>query len=283
MGENMGDGGNCAPKTEDISSFGRNRPQDKAHILDYDKLDTSTYNAARALPPETLIRWSEVIGRAAPPRRVERIVDAGCGTGRFIRLLAGLYPGARIVGLDPSRKMLAQAIEHANDRISVAAARAEAIPIVSRSADLILLSMVYHHLDNPFRCAAEFARLLTHAGVALIRTATRETNAQIDMFDLFPESRVIEDRRIPRRADIMDTFAAAGFRSAKLDTIEQLFAGTPAEYYNKISLRGLSSLQALPDDVFANRLADFKAHCDRLPSDTPIYEPVDLFEFRLEG
>lgn len=48
-----------------------------------------------------------------------RILDFGCGVGDTAHLLAGLYPGARIVGLDNSRRSLEYARRtYGTDRIS---------------------------------------------------------------------------------------------------------------------------------------------------------------------
>src|SRR6201998_713044 len=45
----------------------------------------------------------------------ERLLDVGCGDGYVTRRLAGLVPGGYVVGIDPSRGMLAEALR--GDRI----------------------------------------------------------------------------------------------------------------------------------------------------------------------
>src|SRR5207249_11645854 len=51
------------------------------------------------------------------------------------------------------------------------------------------------------------------------------------------------------------------------------------EYYRKISLHGLSSLQAISDGAFARGLAAFERHC-RAQGAGPVYEAVELFVVR---
>ncbi len=51
------------------------------------------------------------------------------------------------------------------------------------------------------------------------------------------------------------------------------------DWLRKISLRGLSSLQLLPDDVFARRLAELERYCRAAPA-APVWAPVDLFAFQ---
>jgi methylase of polypeptide subunit release factors len=42
-------------------------------------------------------------------RSGHRVLDIGCGTGTFAKLIKGLHPGVDIVGLDPDPKALARA------------------------------------------------------------------------------------------------------------------------------------------------------------------------------
>ena len=74
-------------------------------------------------------------------------------------------------------------------------------------------------------------------------------------------------------------FLAEGFGRAGHRIVRHLFARSYAEYHRKISLRGLSSLQAISDGAFARGLAAFERHC-RAQGAGPIYEPVELFVFR---
>ena len=52
-----------------------------------------------------------VVGRVAalPLRGDERVMDAGCGTGRVTAELLKLFPRGRVVGVDLSANMLEQA------------------------------------------------------------------------------------------------------------------------------------------------------------------------------
>lgn len=247
--------------------------------MDYDQFDNSQYDKARALPAETMAQWAEAIREAVPPSGIETVVDLGCGTGRFTQLLSGVYD-AEIVGVDPSQKMLAIAESLAGGRIRFLQGSAESIPLPDRCADLLFLSMVWHHIGDVEKAFAEFTRVLRRPGYVLLRAATQETNDLFLYHESFPEALETERRRMPARGELTRVFEAHGFRTIVQATIDQKFAGNPQEYYEKISLRGLSSLQALPDDLFLRRLAEFKKRCESLPTDHPIYEPVDLFAFQ---
>ena len=84
---------------------------------------------------------------------------------------------------------------------------------------------------------------------------------------------------MPSRDGLTRAFLTEGFGRAGHRIVRHLFARSYAEYHRKISLRGLSSLQAISDGAFARGLAAFERHC-RAQGAGPIYEPVELFVFR---
>lgn len=73
--------------------------------------------------------------------------------------------------------------------------------------------------------------------------------------------------------------AAAGFVPERQTTIEQEFARSPAEAYEKVRRRPFSVLRLIPDAAFAAGLARYEAHCRSAPL-TALREPLDLFVFR---
>src|SRR5215467_15828322 len=77
--------------------------------MNYDKTEIPTaYDKARALAPETVRLWQDLLSVHIDRAAVSLIIDLGCGTGRFSELLAGHF-SAQVIGIDPSLKMLDQA------------------------------------------------------------------------------------------------------------------------------------------------------------------------------
>jgi len=77
--------------------------------MDYDQSGiATTYDEARALTPARRRRWQCLLSAHVDGTAISLVVDLGCGTGRFSEMLAGAL-GARVIGLDPSEKMLDQA------------------------------------------------------------------------------------------------------------------------------------------------------------------------------
>src|SRR5207245_8606332 len=98
----------------------------------------------------------------------------GCGTGRFTEALRAGFE-ADVIGIDPSKKMLEQARSKPSDaRIRYEPGRGESIPVPDNSVDLIFMSMIFHHFDNPMLAARECRRVLRDRATAFLRAGSRE-------------------------------------------------------------------------------------------------------------
>lgn len=100
----------------------------------------------------------------------ERILDVGCGTGVLTRrALDGAGPSGSAVGIDPASKMIRVARETAaqiNSRAEFKVAAIEALPFADTSCDLVLSSLMLHHLppDTKRQGLAEVYRVLKPGG-----------------------------------------------------------------------------------------------------------------------
>jgi SAM-dependent methyltransferase len=246
--------------------------------MEYDRTPMpDVYRAARTLPPEALDVWRHAIRAMVPGSPVGRLVDLGCGTARFTRLLAEVL-NVPAVGVEPSLRMLGERDIHDPRVARFVAGAAEAIPLATASADLVFLSMVYHHL-RPEAALAEIRRVLRPGGHVMIRNATRDSLDGYAYFTFFPEALAIDRARMPSRHELIDACAAAGFTLRDHEIVRQRFAANHADYYGKIKLRAISSLQLISDDAFARGLRAFGAYCLSADPHEPIDEHVDLFLF----
>jgi len=246
--------------------------------VDYDSTPIpDLYVQARRLPAEAMQRWRHVLRDLLPPApSIRRVLDLGCGTGRFAEMLGDSYH-ATVVAIDPSLRMLAQRTRSTDRTAHFIAAHAESLPLGAGGIDLVFLSMVYHHL-RPTPAVAEIARVLSRNGHVFVRNPTRETVPEFEYMRFFPEALDLDLSRMPPRDGLVATFAAHGLEATAHQVVSHPFAASYTEYFAKISARAISSLQAISDEAFERGLAAFERHCRNTP-DRPIYEPVEVFLF----
>jgi len=148
-----------------------------------------TANAMRrqALPP-----LHEVF--AGRDQRELKLLDVGCGTGRFIDAVKQAWPRLPAFGLDLSEAYIREAKRHLArwswTRLIVA--NAEAIPFADNSQDAVTSTFVFHELPPEVRriVFAEFARVLKPGGrLVLLDSLQSGDEADYDgMLELFPQN-----------------------------------------------------------------------------------------------
>ena len=96
---------------------------------------------------EEVPRYEELqdeVARATEGGKVDRVLELGVGTGETSRRVLARHPGARLVGIDASAAMLAEAhLDGADLRVS----RLED-PLPEGLFDLVVSCLAVHHLDG---------------------------------------------------------------------------------------------------------------------------------------
>ncbi|MDQ2728222.1 MAG: methyltransferase domain-containing protein, partial [Actinomycetota bacterium] len=136
-----------------------------------------------------------------------RLADVGAGTGKLTRLLAGISSG-QIVAVEPMAGMRAQIVRQKTG-VSVVAAGAERLPLVTGSLDAVTVAQAFHWFDVA-RASAELARVLRPAGrLALVTNRPDRTSTwQADLWSTLQRY----ERLAPRPA------STRGWRQALDDT-----------------------------------------------------------------
>ncbi|MFC9557627.1 class I SAM-dependent methyltransferase [Rhodococcus sp. NPDC056960] len=99
----------------------------------------------------------------------DRVLDIGCGPGRFAGVLAErVGPSGRVVGVDPSRPMLDYASAHAGRRgnCDFRQDAAQALSLPDSSFDVVTSTFVMHHIPEDQRevALAHMFRVLRPGG-----------------------------------------------------------------------------------------------------------------------
>lgn len=109
-------------------------------------------------------RWSrrvaEVFVRWLAVPAGQRWVDVGCGTGALTQTALALADPAEIVGIDSSGGFLATARERTADpRAVFEVGDAQALPLPSGRADVVVSGLALNFVPDPARAAGEFVRV----------------------------------------------------------------------------------------------------------------------------
>ena len=123
-----------------------------------DEWDAGTYE--RVSEPQ--LEWGRRVVERIPVRGDERVLDAGCGTGRVTRVIAGRVPDGSVDAVDGSARMVEEARRRLADlapRVSVR--RQDLLELeVETPVDLIVSTATFHWiLDHDLLFARLFAAL----------------------------------------------------------------------------------------------------------------------------
>jgi ubiquinone/menaquinone biosynthesis C-methylase UbiE len=110
---------------------------------------------------------------AGRDQRQLRLLDIGCGTGRFLDFVKQAWPRLQIIGLDMSDAYVRHARRHLRrwSRTRFVVGKAEAIPFPDSSQDAVTSIFLFHELPPKVRRSAlrECARVLKPGGRLIIQ------------------------------------------------------------------------------------------------------------------
>jgi SAM-dependent methyltransferase len=246
--------------------------------VNYDKTNIpAVYDSGRDYSPKVLTGWLDVVSRLIPKDIVSEILDIGCGTGRYSAALAAHFD-ARVVAVDPSEKMLAEARKKVSERVRYERASAESLPLPDACVDVVFMSMVFHHFDNPDQAGRECRRVLRRGGAVCLRAATIDRIGTCPYVPLFPQSRAILNDVLQSQETIETIFANAGFYLVSHQLVRSEVAGNFHAYAEKLAFRADSILVQLSDQEFQTGLVALREHAATAPQE-PVIELVDFFVF----
>lgn len=248
--------------------------------MDYDKTDIpEAYNQGRDHGPAVLQQWMNVIAIHVDEKTVMNVLDLGCGTGRFSQALATRF-NAMVVGVDPSGRMLRQAINSLiSDRVFYVAGAAEALPLQANSIDLIFISMVFHHFKDSHLVAQECRRVLRENGRVFLRTGSLEKISMYPYVPFFPRSRTLLEEQLPALAFQCEVFESASFQTLFSGVVIQQIAPHYSAFADKLSVRADSILASLDDDEFEAGVRAVRSKAATMAIEAAVEEPVDFVVF----
>jgi trans-aconitate 2-methyltransferase len=125
--------------------------------------DASTYD--RVADP--MARWGAAVLERLPLRGDERVLDAGCGSGRVTELLAERLPDGQVIALDGSPSMVdaaRQRLARFGDRIEYVVADLGAPLPIEGELDAILSTATFHWVPDHDALFANLAAVTRPGG-----------------------------------------------------------------------------------------------------------------------
>ena len=128
--------------------------------------DARTYDQVS----DPMTRWGSTTLDRLPLRGDERVLDAGCGSGRVTEQLAGRLPGGHVIALDGSPAMVDAARERLapfGDRIEYVVADLGAALPIEGEVDAVLSTATFHWVADHDALFANLAAV-TRPGGSLV-------------------------------------------------------------------------------------------------------------------
>lgn len=118
----------------------------------------------RVADPQT--RWGLAVLDRLPLSGGERVMDAGCGTGRVTQNLLSRLPRGHVLALDGSGRMLAEARRRLDPARTdfVLADLSGTLPLADASLDAVFSTATFHWVLDHDRLFGEIARVLRPGG-----------------------------------------------------------------------------------------------------------------------
>jgi ubiquinone/menaquinone biosynthesis C-methylase UbiE len=148
--------------------------------------------SANAIRRQALPQLHEVF--AGRDQRKLKVIDIGCGTGRFIEALKQVWPKLPVLGIDMSEAYLRHAMRYLRhrSRVNLSVAKAERLPVTNESQDALISIFLFHELPPKVRRVVlrECARVLKPGGrLVLVDSLQPGDRPDYDgLLELFPQS-----------------------------------------------------------------------------------------------
>ena len=233
---------------------------------DYGKI-AGFYDRGRSLSEQNMEMWLALLGKHSGATKGAKVLDLGCGTGRFAIPMAEQL-GFDMVGADSSPEMLAEA--KAKD--TVASVRwdvqdAQHLAYPDELFDAVFVSHLLHHVDSPPQVVSECWRVLKSRGVLLVRYGAIEHIRGDVEHTFFPEVLAIDEARTLSVPTVEDLLREAGFSGIVSEEVVQQTCQTGAARLELARVKHTSVLTMVSDKTFEEGIRRLTAYVASSPTD----------------
>jgi ubiquinone/menaquinone biosynthesis C-methylase UbiE len=225
-----------------------------AHRINYESRLARSFDG-RTLSQAKEALWLKLFEEYLGLSASSRVLDVGCGTGRFAGVIANRLECA-VIGIDPSFEMLTSAKAKFAQPTGWFLAQAEAIPFSQNTFDVCLCSFVIHHIVDKARAFREMYRTLRPNGRLGIRYLSHEQLCQDPLYRFFPAALTIDLARTPDLVELRGLVQDIGFVPVVEKVVRQPRAESAEEYLEKLRNRYVSSLWMISEEEYQRGMAE---------------------------
>lgn len=223
----------------------------------------TTYDAHAEVQKELALRLLRELPEGSRPEGIDRILEIGCGTGRFTALLAERYPEARITALDFAEGMVHLARKRLADKgkVSVLCEDGERFLVACPGTfDLICANSTLQWFDDLGAALAQVGRLLSGQGcfVGVLFGPRTFTELAQGLSELFGQEVRLPPHGFPSGEDLAELLAAIFPRFAVQEESRVKNYGSLVELLDHIRKTGTGGGQ-LPGILTRGRLLQLDA------------------------
>jgi SAM-dependent methyltransferase len=205
------------------------------------------YDALRPGIPgldEALVQAGDLAGR--------KVLDVGCGTGRFAAVLATRF-GSRVFGVDAEPEMLRVARDNAPKGVAFKLGRAEELPFKEGWFERATMVLVCHLVrrDEAF---SELHRVLGPAGRVALATFDPGYFPSYYLNEFFPSVLEVDLARFPTGGELERELVRGGFREARVEPFEQSASIGRVDALARIRGRHISTFDLIDEDEYRRGL-----------------------------
>jgi SAM-dependent methyltransferase len=226
-----------------------------------------TWDKARPLYDRNMELCLNLIAKQAGSRNQIKLLDLGCGTGRFAIPFANQL-GYSVTAIDNSKEMIEKAKQKDADSSVVWLVQDVTNLAIGESAfDVIFMSHLLHHLDNPQALIKKCYQILKPNGVIINRYGALEHIQHDPEHRFFPETIKLDKMRCPTIKRVEVWFQKAGFTEVESEIVVQPTYTSGEDRLSKVKLKSTSVLTLINQSAFKEGLESFEKYVSQNPSD----------------
>lgn len=146
----------------------------------------------------------------------QSVLDVGCGTGALLEILAKIYPGIALAGIDSTQEMLAVARRRLPEAVRLEQAGTGKLPFDDEAFDTVISCSMFHYVREPVAALKEMRRVLKPAG-AFIVTDWCADYLTCRMYDLLLQTFNPAHFKTYRVTEFSSLLATSGFHGINME------------------------------------------------------------------